>query len=83
VLGPVSALRGGPVAVVIGFDHLSYYLQRAGPWAMSSAAHFQRHANDDQLAGVVMSVDDQRPGSPSGQQRVKSPRGRFAFELCD
>jgi hypothetical protein len=32
---------------------------------MSSPARFQRHPNDDQLAGPVTGVDDQLPGSPS------------------
>jgi hypothetical protein len=42
-----APLCGSPVAVVVGFDHLSYYLRRCA-WAMSSPAHFQRHPNDGQ-----------------------------------
>src|SRR5215218_9372723 len=34
-------------------------------------------SSDDQLAALVMGVDDQRPGSQSWQQRVKPPRGRL------
>ena len=70
---------GGPVAVV-GFELPQLLPAARCAWAMSSPARFQRHPNDDQLAGLVMGVDDQLPGSPSWQQRVKPPRGRFAFE---
>ena len=72
---------GGPVAVV-GFELPQLPPAARCAWAMSSPARFQRHPNDDQLAGLVMGVDDQLPGSPSWQQWVKPPRGRFAFEPC-
>jgi hypothetical protein len=70
---------GGPVAVIVGFDCFRCYLRRAAP-GRCQARRASDDPNDDQLAGLAMGVDDQLPGTPSWQQRVKPPRGRFAFE---
>jgi hypothetical protein len=54
---------GGPVAV-LGFQHLSYYLRALRLGDVKPDA-LPAPPKDDQLAGLVMGVDDQLPGSRS------------------
>ena len=60
-----------PVAAqspLLDSSYLSYQLRRAEAERCQARPRFQRHPND-QLAGLVMGVDDQLPSSRSWQQR--------------
>jgi hypothetical protein len=47
---------GGPVAVVVGFDYLSYYLRRVPPGRSQARRTASATTNGDQLADFVMGV---------------------------